>query len=313
MRADHQDQCEPEPPGGGGATPAGRFACYKVKCPKDDLPAVAFADQFGSRTLVPSKSQLLCAPETGLDNEPPVANAGPDQALPDVDGDGSEPVALFASQSQDPEGGALTYIWSEGGVVVGTSESLATTLPIGEHPFTLTVIDAEGATDDDTVTVTVPEVPPGQVVIASDGFESASFSGGTGWAGAWVHSGDVAIRNNQDGPHSGLSHIRLRSSTGLIHRTVNLTGVTAARLRVWIKGNSFEASETASVGARIGSSFPVTTLLTLTSAQSDNQYHFYDLDLSPFASSSTEIEFRANMSGTSDNFYVDAVEVWGIR
>ncbi len=47
--------------GGNGRVP-NTFFCYKVKCPRTTLPAVAVADQFGSRTVVPKKSRLLCAP-----------------------------------------------------------------------------------------------------------------------------------------------------------------------------------------------------------------------------------------------------------
>ncbi len=53
----------PPPPGSAPAGSAGRFACYKVKCPKATLGAVPFTDQFGTRSLVPSAPKLLCAPE----------------------------------------------------------------------------------------------------------------------------------------------------------------------------------------------------------------------------------------------------------
>jgi hypothetical protein len=41
---------DPVPPGGAGdGGPAGRFLCYKLKCPKAALPTVTWNDQFGSR------------------------------------------------------------------------------------------------------------------------------------------------------------------------------------------------------------------------------------------------------------------------
>ena len=54
-----------QPPAGGESSgnPAGRFVCYKVKCPKAALPTVAWLDQFGAATLTPSAPKLLCAPE----------------------------------------------------------------------------------------------------------------------------------------------------------------------------------------------------------------------------------------------------------
>ena len=55
---------DPPPPGGPGTSgPAGRFLCYKLKCPKATLPAVAWHDQFGSRILTTKRSSLVCAPE----------------------------------------------------------------------------------------------------------------------------------------------------------------------------------------------------------------------------------------------------------
>jgi hypothetical protein len=56
----------PTPPGGADNTgAAGRFLCYKVKCPKATLPAVPWHDQFGMRTLTAATkaASLVCAPE----------------------------------------------------------------------------------------------------------------------------------------------------------------------------------------------------------------------------------------------------------
>jgi len=54
----------PPPPGGGDASvPAGRFLCYKVKCPKAVLAPVQWQDQFGARVLTPKVAKMLCAPE----------------------------------------------------------------------------------------------------------------------------------------------------------------------------------------------------------------------------------------------------------
>ncbi|HXC52675.1 MAG TPA: hypothetical protein VN634_17460 [Candidatus Limnocylindrales bacterium] len=52
----------PFPPGGGGTGTPNGFFCYKVKCPKATLPTLAGSDQFGSRTVTPKATSLLCAP-----------------------------------------------------------------------------------------------------------------------------------------------------------------------------------------------------------------------------------------------------------
>jgi hypothetical protein len=52
----------PAPPGGGATSAAGRFVCYKLKCPKATLPPLAVSDQFGARNVQPSTPKMLCAP-----------------------------------------------------------------------------------------------------------------------------------------------------------------------------------------------------------------------------------------------------------
>src|SRR5262249_46303615 len=54
----------PTPPDAGDdAGPAGRFMCYKLKCPKATLAPLQWHDQFGDRQVAPSVPKMLCAPE----------------------------------------------------------------------------------------------------------------------------------------------------------------------------------------------------------------------------------------------------------
>jgi hypothetical protein len=53
----------PSPPGAPAGAPAGRFVCYKAKCPKSLLAAVTISDQFGTRAVQPSAPKLVCAPQ----------------------------------------------------------------------------------------------------------------------------------------------------------------------------------------------------------------------------------------------------------
>ncbi|MFQ5968293.1 MAG: PKD domain-containing protein [Acidimicrobiia bacterium] len=90
-------------------------------------------------------------------NRPPVADAGPDQNVVDLDGDGVETALLDASASFDPDGAAseLSYEWSEGGVVLSTSRLVSWPFAVGTHTVTLVVTDADGDTGTDTLIVTV--------------------------------------------------------------------------------------------------------------------------------------------------------------
>jgi hypothetical protein len=99
-------------------------------------------------------------------NQPPVANAGPDQNVEQTSAAGA-PVVLNASASTDPDGDALTYSWSyTGGTASGVSPSVV--LPPGVTTVTLTVSDGK-AQSTDTVLITVrdtiaPEITVGQGV-----------------------------------------------------------------------------------------------------------------------------------------------------
>ena len=89
------------------------------------------------------------------DNEAPVADAGPDQTVIDEDGSGDEEVTLDGSVSSDPDGEIVSYSWTEDGTDIATGEQPTVTFDVGTHSIVLTVTDDDGATDTDTVTITV--------------------------------------------------------------------------------------------------------------------------------------------------------------
>jgi hypothetical protein len=91
-------------------------------------------------------------------NEPPVAEAGPDQTL-ECTGDLTS-VSLDGSESSDPDGDELSYSWSLGDTELSTDESPTVDLGYGTHAITLTVTDSEGASDTDEVTVEVADTTP---------------------------------------------------------------------------------------------------------------------------------------------------------
>lgn len=108
----------------------------------------------------------------GADNLPPISNAGPDQAV----GSG-ENVTLNGSASSDPEGGALSYQWTQigEGPAVELSDSTAVqpsfTAPIvaagasASLEFRLVVTDGDGATGSDTVSIRVEGPPAIEVTV----------------------------------------------------------------------------------------------------------------------------------------------------
>jgi hypothetical protein len=154
---------------------------------------------------------------------------------------------------------------------------------------------------------------PAPLPLAADGFESGTFSGGTGWSGPWTKSGDVSIRTNVDGPIEGKSHVRLRRNTGYLQRTLNLSGAQNVRLTFWAKVRSFEGSDKALVKVSPdGVAF--TTVKVFTSADSNDTYRYYDLDLAGFAMTATfRIAFDAEMSSTGDYWFIDNIQITGVR
>ena len=144
-------------------------------------------------------------------------------------------------------------------------------------------------------------------VIAIDGFETADFNGGTGWTGpSWTFAGDAVVQS-ASGPQAGTYHARLRSGTGDLQRAVDVTGLADLRLKFWSKVSSFEGSDQARVQVSPNGT-TWTTLQTFTSAQSDNQYHFYDVSVAS-PGNTLYVRFDAAMSATNDQWYIDDVQI----
>jgi hypothetical protein len=124
-------------------------------------------------------------------DQPPVANAGPDQTVVDTDGNTLEVVTFDGTASSDPDGTIVAYTWSENGSQIAAGVAPQVPLAVGAHTLTLTVTDSAGATATDTVVITVnPFDPatnmspianagPDQTVIDTDGdtLEVVTFDG----------------------------------------------------------------------------------------------------------------------------------------
>ncbi len=94
-------------------------------------------------------------------NQPPVADAGPDQTLEATGPEGAA-VTLDGSGSYDPDGDALTYSWSwDGGSASGETAIVA--LPLGVTTVALAVDDGNGGADTDTVEVAVQDTTPPEI------------------------------------------------------------------------------------------------------------------------------------------------------
>ena len=96
-----------------------------------------------------------------------------------------------------------------------------------------------------------------------------------------------------------------------VNRAADLSGKSSLRLQFWAKARSLEGSD--EVYCKVSPDDTTwTTVKTWTSADSDDTYHFYDIDLSPYTMSSEFwIAFESGMNNNSDFFYVDDIEIVG--
>jgi PKD repeat protein len=97
---------------------------------------------------------------TALQNQPPIANAGPDQTIEQTSPQGAM-VTLNGTGSYDPENDTLTYNWTwPGGSAQGVTPTVL--FPAGKTTVTLTVSDGQ-YTATDTVNITVQDTTPPQI------------------------------------------------------------------------------------------------------------------------------------------------------
>jgi len=88
-------------------------------------------------------------------NVPPVAVAGDDQTIVDMENDGVHDASLDGSASYDTDGAILGYGWTEAGAPLATGAKPTVSLSVGAHTLTLTVTDDQNESGTDTVVVTV--------------------------------------------------------------------------------------------------------------------------------------------------------------
>ena len=88
-------------------------------------------------------------------NDPPTADAGPDQEVNYNKRSGQANVSLDGSGSFDPDGSIGSYLWtSDSGATASGVTATMTLDKVASHTITLTVTDNQGAPATDTMVVT---------------------------------------------------------------------------------------------------------------------------------------------------------------
>jgi hypothetical protein len=100
-------------------------------------------------------ADITTVPTEPSGNLRPVANAGSDQIVP-AGVEASASVVLNGTESADPDGSDLEYLWTGPSVKLSGAKPTVT-LPVGVHHLALSVKDGKGGTDVDLVTITVSD------------------------------------------------------------------------------------------------------------------------------------------------------------
>lgn len=162
-------------------------------------------------------------------NQPPTADAGPDQTVMDNDENGSESITLDGSGSSDPDGTIDTYEWSsDSGVTIPDGMSPTANFPVGAHTVTLTVTDDIGAIDTDIVLITV-EAPAGGIAAERGTVSGVGNSGWTTVNLANSYTSMVVVTSaNYDGTNApGVVRIRNAAGSSFEVRVDNTDGPSA--------------------------------------------------------------------------------------
>ena len=89
----------------------------------------------------------------------PTAFAGPAQVVEATSPAGASVTLTGVGADPDP-GDTLSYLWTEGASVLGTTPSITLTVPLGAYVFKLRVTDSHGAFAEATVGITVEDTKP---------------------------------------------------------------------------------------------------------------------------------------------------------
>lgn len=176
--------------------------------------------------------------------------------------------------------------------------------------YVVTAVDADGNKSAFSAEVRATPGEPQAVTIAVDGLESNTLTGGSGWLAPWRRKGTPRILTAN--PAAGQHYVRLRA-TNWLRRPLDLTGVSDARLRFQGRVKSFEGNDRAKVQVSTDG-VTYTTVREFTATDSDNTWHTYDLDLAAFdGTPRLRVRFNAVANSTGDRWFVDAIEVVGVR
>ena len=146
---------------------------------------------------------------------------------------------------------------------------------------------------------------------ADDDFDSGGLNGGTGWLDGWQTFGFVDVVT-YGRTRSDSRQLRLRAGDGIAFRDVDLGDSDELELTVWVRADSFESGDSASlfIGGP-GSLVEVYRWNTYENGgDDDGEYHIYSFDPEEYFSGGTfRIQFESRIAGAEGQVLVDQVVI----
>lgn len=233
-----------------------------------------------------------------LVNNPPTANAGPDQS-----GFVGDAIQFDGSGSSDSDGTIVSYAWDFGD---GTTQSGVAVshayFTAGTYTATLTVEDDSGQTASDSAAITIEGVPP------TVGF-SDSFENGLGnWTQDLQRDWQISTQRSTDGTYS-IEVDGPAAGASIESGAIPLGGSTSAVIEFdWFIERGLDKGEYIAFDiSKDGGSSWMEKRILQGNVDAEDTWHSESKVVTGI--SSLKIRFRGTMSGSGEDAYVDNVRV----
>jgi len=144
-----------------------------------------------------------------------------------------------------------------------------------------------------------------ETILVSDDFEN-SWNGGDGWLSGWYHQGDSAIVSVD--PYEGSYSLRLGRKNGYVDRVTGLSQYNDAKLTFYAKVQGYSGSVFSDLlYSSDGLNWVV--LKKFTAFDSDNQYHYYEFDLTQYGLEENVWIAVDSEGSRSDYLYIDNINI----
>lgn len=144
-------------------------------------------------------------------------------------------------------------------------------------------------------------------LIASEGFESGDWEGGTGWNGKWKNASN-ALNTTSGTPYAGTHHLQLKK-TGSIQRPINLFGYSTATLSFYWKIVANNPGDQLYVD--ISNDGIIWTQLANLTTRNGSYVEESVAIPSLYLTATTQLRIRGTGNNNGDLFYIDNITISG--